>query len=42
MQAEWRFVFVKPSQWCLLPRYARRGWEFQFQWLCFYLHRVIV
>jgi hypothetical protein len=42
MRIEWRFVFVKPSQWCVTPRYSSRGQQFQFQWLFFYLHRIII
>jgi hypothetical protein len=42
MTVEWRFIFVKPSQWRLAPRYSRRGQQFQFQWLFFYLHRIII
>ena len=40
--SEWAFVFVKFSQWRLVPRFARRGREFQFQWLFLYVQRAIV
>lgn len=42
MQAEWTFVLVTPSQWRLIPRFHRQGWQFQFQWLFFYVHRIVV
>lgn len=33
-------IDVVPARWCLLPklrRYERGQW--QFKWLCFYMHR---
>lgn len=37
---EYCFAIEAPPRWCLLPqlrRYAHGQW--QFKWLCFYMHR---
>ena len=38
---EYTFAIDTPERWCLLPKLSRyeRG-QWQFKWLCIYVHRL--